>query len=110
MNKITDEVSTLTKLSTSTLNKILEKAMYCICEDVEETQLAKDGTHTTVLDIGIGTLTILVSEDSIKYHFTPSAKLNDAVVSTVSERKNPLVKAVDESLVSRVTNVYENLL
>jgi hypothetical protein len=108
MNKLSEELSTLTTIPTTALNKLADKATYCICEDVLEDKIKQN--YITDIDISIGVITITRTEDSIKYKFTPSAKLNDAIVTTVTEGKSPLTKAVEDSLVDKITNVYKNLL
>lgn len=108
MNKLAEEIETITTIPTSALNKLADRAIYCICEDINEDKINQN--NITEIDINIGIITITRTEDSVKYKFTPSAKLNDDVVATITKGKNPLVKAVEDSLVDKITNVYKNLL
>jgi hypothetical protein len=108
MNSLIKELETITTIPEASLNKLIERSIYCICEDIEESKLQDD--KISEIDIGIGTLTVLKTEDTLKYKFTPSAKLNDAVIATIVDGKNPLIKASETSLVNRITNVYKDLL
>ena len=108
MTKLVEDLETLTTIPESTLNKLIAKVCFCICEAVEESVLAHE--QITEIDVGIGTLYIQTVEDSVKYKFIPSAKLNEAVVTTIKEGKSPLVKLVEATLKDRITNVYKQLL
>jgi hypothetical protein len=108
MNKIVDELETVTTIPSQALNKLIERTIYCICEDIDEAKLVDN--ISVDFDIGIGTLTISKINDSLKYRFVPSAKLNDNIAATIVDNKNPMTAAVEESLVNKITNVYKNLL
>ena len=62
------------------------------------------------IDLGFGTLLIKLEDDIIKYKFIPSSVLETNIKETVQKKKNPLVAAVDESLVSKIERCYKELL
>ena len=105
---IVKDVSALSTIQDKVIYKLLDKFTYSICEAVEEAVIADD--DVVVLDIGIGELTIKLSEDGIRYKFIPSQKLEEGVKNTFIYRQNLLEKTLEESLVNRLTNTYKDLL
>lgn len=108
MNKLTKELETITTIPEQQLLKLVEKTMFCVCQDVKESILAKE--PTTEIDVGVGTLTIQVANGEVKYRFVPSAKLNDAIIKTIKEGNSPLTLVAETNLKDRIINVYKDLL
>ena len=108
MYNLIEDLSNLTTIPTSALTKLSDKAVICICNDVEES-LLKEG-RVTEIDLGIGTLQILVEGNDIRYRFVPSKALEANMKSTVINKKNPLTVTVEESLIKRILNTYKNYL
>lgn len=108
MYNLIEDLSNLTTIPTSTLTKLSDKAVICICNDVEESLLKED--RVTEIDLGIGTLQILVEGNDIRYRFVPNKALEANMKNTVINKKNPLTATVEESLVKRVLNTYKNYL
>lgn len=73
MTKVISDVSKLTNVPVKLLEKLSDKVIYSINDAVEESVLS--GEYTTDIDLGIGTLSIYLDEDCVKYKFIPSAKL-----------------------------------
>jgi len=108
MNNIVKDISTLTTIKEDYLNSLVAKSEWCICSYVEETILKKE--NITKVDIGIGSLSILVEDNTIKYKFIPSKELEEAIRTTVIDDKNPLKFKLEKVLVDKITNVYKELL
>lgn len=106
--KLSEDLSTLTTISSQTFDKLAEKVDYCICDNVEE--LILSGDELLKMDIGIGNIYISVKNGELKYHFEPSAKLNVDVLETIKNKKNILTKVVENTLIERLTNTYKDLL
>lgn len=107
MINMVEDLEILTTIPASTLKKLMTKEVYCIANAVEESMLSNE--DISEVDIGIGTLYIKHVDNEIKYKFVPSAKLNDAVKSTVVNKKNVLVDVLEPSLVNNFKTVYKDL-
>lgn len=108
MNKLIEDLSTITTISEGTLLSLNDKVISCICHSVFESVQEKESL--TKMDIGIGILYIKCEGSDIKYKFIPSKKLEESVASTVISNKSPLVYQVETSLKERVETTYKNLL
>ena len=102
------DISLLTSVPYKTLKNLCDKGNECICHSVMENDV--DGSVDTIVDIGIGQLTITVVEDSIFYKFKPSPTLEDMLVETITNHKDPLVTDIEQNLVSRILNTYKDLV
>jgi len=108
MNDLTKDISILTTIKEDYLDNLIKKSEWCICSYVEETILKKE--NITKIDIGIGSLSILVEDNSIKYKFIPSEELENSIRTTIINDKNPLKLKLEKVLVDKITNVYKELL
>lgn len=108
MNKLIDDISTLTTISKNALVNLNDKAQSCICHCVCESLI--EGNSLTEIDIGIGTLYIKFEGEEIKYKFIPSKKLEESVALTAQYKSSPLVYEVDVALKERIESTYKNLL
>lgn len=108
MQNLLEDVSILTTIPENTLRRLARKEMYCICNDLSEALLK--GEKEVVLDLGFGTLTINVDNEDIKYRFQPNMVLDRSIKKVCTDKTNPLVELVEETLASRITNTYKDLL
>lgn len=108
MNKLIEDLSTVTTISEGTLNNLNEKALLCICHSVFENIREKESL--TKIDIGVGILYINCEGDNVKYKFIPSKKLEESVATTVLTKKSPLVSTVETVLRDRLDATYKNLI
>ena len=100
MVNIKSELSELTTIGESTFTKLFDKMIWCISNGVEDSILTEN--NSCEVDIGIGTLIINISDDSIKYKFIPSQKLEKALIDTVINEKNSLVLNIEDSLITKL--------
>lgn len=108
MYNLNEDLSALTTIPTSALNKLSDRSVLCICNCVEESILK--GENLIEVNIGVGTLQILLEGGNLKYRFLPSKTLDNNIKNTVVDKKNPLTAAVEESLVRKILNTYKNYL
>ena len=108
MHNIIKDLSDLTTIPTSALTKLADRAVLCMCNCVEESIL--ENKQLTEMDLGIGTIQVLVDGNELKYRFIPSKQLDSAMKSTVIDKSNPLTAAVEATLVRRILNTYKNYL
>lgn len=109
MRDLIKDISTITTIPTESLEKLVTKGEWCICDYVEDTILGKD-SKVVEINIGIGTISIIMDNDRLIYRFIPSERLEELVIDTVKNETNPLKKTIEKSLVNKITNVYKELL
>lgn len=106
MINVIDDLATITTIQKDILNKLVSYTNWIIVDAVDD----NGGVAPLVeLDIGIGVLQ-LINRDVLEYRFVPSKELEDALVTFLSEKKNPLKLNLEQRLVSRITNVYKEIL
>lgn len=106
---IIKDVSALTGIDENHLHKLVDKAVYCAANAVDQDQ--KAGESITTLSIGIGDLLINVDSTTgqIKYRFVPSDKLSKILVDTIVNQQNPLKVKLEQSLVRNIIDIYKEL-
>ena len=104
---ILHDVSALTTVQKSSIDRLCVQAVKCICSDVCEAQLQ----HETelCLDIGVGNLIIRISDDDIRYRFEPSSYLDESILESVSTGKNPVIEEIEFSLLEKINTTYKDL-
>lgn len=107
MNKLIDELSTLTTIPDKTLIKLEQKILYCICEVVYEDTLAEK--ELTEIDTGLGTLYFKFVNDELKCKFVPNETLKNAVTDVYKRKLNLMDDALNSSLAKKFTEVYKDL-
>lgn len=109
INLVSDLVS-LTGINVGSLTKLVSYANLSIAEAVKESKL--NGDTITTIDIGIGTLSILVEDNSIKSKFTISSDLKDSLLKEFksSEKSSKLSRTLDLSLIKRIDELYREII
>ena len=108
MYSLQDDLKTLTNISDDVIDKLVNKILYIICDDVLDTHL--NNNTVTDIDIGIGVLSICVDNNQIKYRFTPSTIVENAVKNTIVDLKSPVKERASKTLASKINEIYEELL
>ena len=108
MNKLVDDLSTLTSISSSKLDNLCKIASYCITEEFLETILQEK--DLVEYDIGIGKLYIGIKDDQIKYKFVPDNLLAESLKTTMESKRNLFEVKIEKTLVSSIENTYKDLL
>ena len=103
-----DDLSSLSLIKPSILNKLVDISQTCLCDYVDNLSILEESSIE--IDIGIGTLNISVEDDSIKYQFKPSKKLEKNLVQTVVNGDNPLIYKIEKKLNKKILNTYKELL
>lgn len=107
MSNIVNDVSKLTTIPEKTLNKLNQKFIYSICEQIQEDILEEK--EISELDIGLGTIYIKYVGDEIKYKFVPNSELEKAVYATVVKKLNLMETTLNEALAKKFIDVYKDL-
>lgn len=108
MNNVIEDVSKLTTISVSSLKDLMTKFEMCITHSVLEAKLNNE--DIAVIDIGIGKLSVKITDDELAYKFIPSSKLEASLITALQEKKSPVIDAVEDSLTERILSVYKDLL
>lgn len=105
--KLLSDISSLTNIKYSIINKLKEISEECICDYVLEAILKND--DLIEIDIGIGKISILVLEDGVEYSFRPSSSLEKSISKTILDDENILVDKVEKGLSNRLLSTYKEL-
>jgi hypothetical protein len=110
MNKfdLISDISLITTTPEQSLRKLCDKGVECICHDVLER--LNDSNIETTIDISIGELKIIVDNDEIHYKFSPSEHFERMLVDSILSKNDPLVRRIEDGLVSRILNTYKDLV
>lgn len=107
-NNLIADISKLTTIPDNVLNKLVNKAFYCISDIIEDALLEQK--KVVDIEIGIGTLYIELNSDTVRYKFIPNKELESVVKNTVVNKRNLLQDTLEMTLVNRVTDTYKDLL
>lgn len=108
MTSIINDLSTLTTIPEESLNRLVNLSECCICDAVEETRLRNQ--EVCEIDLGVGVLYILVSNEVVKYKFIPSKKLEVNINDTIRKGTNSMTNFVESTLVNKILNTYKDML
>ena len=103
-----DKLAALFGIRGSLVKHFFDYLPYVICNDILNNY--KEGTAITEEDLGIGTLSIKVDADTIKYKFTPSKSFEGALLKTVEDKKSPLVARLETIIGQRLSSEYKDLI
>lgn len=107
-NILLEDIQKLTQIKPAVLKKIESLSKLCICDYINSLQNStSDVIH---VDIGLGNINILISDESVEYSFTPSKDLEKMVLHTLESNKSPLMSTLEDNLESRVKSTYKDLI
>lgn len=101
-------LNTLTTIESSVLNKLVELSRCVMVDSVLEN--INKSVETTEIDIGVGTLLINTSDDTLRFRFIPNAKFEEDLKRAYKDKINPLDSRVENALKNKIINVYKDLL
>lgn len=102
------DVARLTTIPEDALRRLVDKFVYCITDAVAEAREA--GKSAADMDIGIGTLSISLDDDEVRYKLIPGENLKSAVRSAIIDEQNLLERKLEQALVAKITGTYKDLL
>ena len=106
MNRVMrDDLSVLTTVPASTFSKLENKIEWCISDAIEQAILNKE--DNVEIDLGFGLLLISFTNNEIRYKFKPSVKFEKTVTDTIIKEQNVLTSNIENSLITKLTNVYK---
>jgi hypothetical protein len=103
------DVSALTSVSLKTINKMEHVAELCICDYLNELDMQANDDIVSI-NVGFGTISMLVIDDSIQYQFVPSYSLEQKMIDTIENKATPLTSAAETNLENKLLATYKDLL
>lgn len=103
---LNQNLSVISTVPKDMLDKLTNLSIACICDEALN-QLDKD---QLTLDLSFGTLIVNISENTLRYRFIPSNKLDQNLQQALLEGVNPLVNLLENSLTNKFTGLYKELL
>lgn len=108
MINLIENVSKLNNLPVKQLQKVCSNLESIIGHSIVEAYLNKD--KYVIFNLGIGTLTIDISEEELTYKFIPSATLEAKLINAVNKKEDILVSQIEKSVVSKLIGAYKELI
>lgn len=98
----------ITSIKNSVISKLTNISELCICDYINELDiLGEDVLH---IDIGIGTISLLIVEDEIQYSFSPSKSLEKSIIRSVEKKESPLIKVAETNLENKINATYKDIM
>lgn len=107
MTKNIEVLSDLTQIPLHTLNRLQQQSETVACHALSEALLLDEDLR---FDIGYGVVTLEVREDSVTWHFTPSARFEKKVANTLVTKHSPLIALGEERLAKKIATAYKDLV
>lgn len=113
MTNVIEELSVLTNISPKILKKLTDIEVEIISDAIFNNM--KEQKSLTKLDIGIGIISVFVdsTDNTIKFNFTPDAKLVEVIKENIknnSAEKSSLQEDLEDKLVAKLLKTYKEIL
>lgn len=108
MTNLIEDVSALTNVSETTLEKLISVCRYCIGHSVHEHICMQKSI--TEIDLGFGVLNLKIDDCEILYKFIPSKDLEDVLVQTITKHTSPIITKLENNLQDKIDHTYKELL
>ena len=102
---INKDLSALTNISITSIDKILDRYQDVICYQLQENLLNNPDEIT--LDIFIGKLILYINKNEVTYKFIPSSKFEKDIISTINNNECPLIGRLEKTLTEKITTAYK---
>ena len=102
------DLSSLTLIKDKIFDKLTSTSELCIGDYLNELDLV--GEDVLHINIGIGTISMLVIDDEIQYAFKPSTTLESTIIHTIENKQSPLVTAAEINLDTKITSTFKELI
>jgi hypothetical protein len=102
---IVSDVGTLLKIPTKITTELTDKACLCISSAISAAK--QKGDTSTVLNIGIGTLSIDLVDMQCK--FVPGKNLKTAIKTALAAQQDPLEFALEQAFADKLLSICEEV-
>lgn len=103
---IISDVGTLLKIPTKITTELTDKACLCIGSAISEAK--RKGEDATIVNIGIGTLSINLIDMQCK--FVPGKNLKTAIKSALASPVDPLELALEQAFADKLLAICEEVI
>lgn len=105
-----DVISDLEKL-TQVPQKILKRLISCLSYAMIDNVIEENyrGKNLFEFDIGIGSVSIEVKDDSLYYSFKPSSSLETALINAINDNTNTLELKLSDSIDKHIYKTYKEM-
>ncbi len=101
-----NDIGVLLKLPNKVMTELVQKATLCISSIINDAKLA--GEQATIINIGIGTLSIDLIDMQCK--FVPSKELKTAIKKSLDSKDDLLELAVEKTLAEKLLSIVEEAI
>lgn len=108
MINVLENISKLNNLPIKQLQKVCSNVESIIGHSIVEAYFNKD--KYVIFNLGIGTLTIDMSEEELIYKFVPSSTLESTLINAVTKNEDILVSQIEKSVVNKLLGAYKELI
>ena len=102
-----NDLSTLTTIPYSNLQKLFYRLGTIIAYDVQES--LRENEQIISIHLGFGVLNILVTEEDVSYKFIPTSAFEQELIDAVINHDIALVNDIEDSLKNKIVNAYKDL-
>jgi hypothetical protein len=102
---VVDNLSSVTNIPRVTIESLKNKETLCVAHAVA----TMSNDDVLVADIGIGNLCIGMTDCGVRYKFIPNKMMEEKITSAF-DGFDPLSKALEDSLSSKIISTYKNIL
>lgn len=103
---ITNDICALLRIPTKVSKELVDKTCLCIGSAISEAK--RNGETQTVLNIGIGTLSVDLLDMQCK--FVPGKNLKTAIKNALNSPVDPLELVLEKALADRLLAICEEVL
>jgi hypothetical protein len=103
---IVNDIGTLLKISTKVTNELTDKACLCIGSIICDAK--RKGETQVTINIGIGALSINLSDMQCK--FIPGKNLKTAIKEALTTEQDPLELALEQAFADKLLAICEEVL
>lgn len=103
---IPNDVGTLLKIPTKITTELTDKACLCIGSAISEAK--QRGETQTVINIGIGTLSINLVDMQCK--FVPGKNLKSAIKNALTDQVDPLELALEQAFAEKLLAICDEVI
>ena len=105
--KLMWDLSNMTSIKPSVLDKLVNITEFCICDYLIDAKLSDN--DIVEVDIGIGKLLLGISQNSVEYKFIPSGGFEKLVVDSLLTMKSPIMTKLEDGIESKLMSSYKEL-
>ena len=107
-SNMVEKMSVLTTIPEKHLTRLTEVCELAITNLVEEALL--NGESVVDANLGFGTLGIKFEDNQLRFRFTPSAKFEEDLITTIKDKKSSLSTVLETSLITKIVQTYKDLM